>query len=186
MKRSIIALTLLVMTFALIFIQSGCTKPPSPEELKASIELTELDTKWVKKFYFPWPPKLILVPAISFRIKNLTDKPLRYVNFNAIFKLVGEQENLGDCYLAAIRKTPVMPGELSDTILLKSNTGVEGKNLESFKNNPFWKTAMVKLFIQSKGSIYVLLGEWEISKKIDFEEPEPYQPVKKEEKFPSW
>jgi hypothetical protein len=121
------------------------------------------------------------VPAISFKVKNLTQKPLRYVNFNAIFKFKDDAENLGDNFLAAIRSTPVLPGELSDQITLKSNFGVEGKGLSDFKNNYQWKIAYVKLFAQMKGSRHVLLGEWVVSREIDFKEPEPVHMGDKEE-----
>jgi hypothetical protein len=33
--------------------------------------------------------------------------------------------------------------------------------------------AIVKLFAQSSGSQFLPLGEWEVSKKIDFKEPKP-------------
>jgi hypothetical protein len=113
----------------------------------------------------------------------VTDKPLKYINFNANFRFRDDFENLGDSFLAAIRGEPILPGETSDTILLKSNYGVEGKSLASFENNPHWKTVVVQLFAQSKGSQYIKLGEWEVSKKIDFKEDEDVgmEPVKKKE-----
>jgi hypothetical protein len=164
-------------------LQTGCTKPPSQEELKASIEVLDVKTVWTKKLYSPWPPKLILVPAISFRIKNISDKPLRYVNFNAIYNYEGMNQNLGDGFIpSAISRKPLNPGEVSDAFLVKSSYGVEGKNLNDIKYNPEWKTAYAKLFAQSRGSKPVLLGEWKISRDIDFKEPEPYPPTKKEEK----
>jgi len=153
----------------------------SPEKLKASIEITDVSSKWVAKTYQPWPPKLILVPTISFRVKNIGSEPLNYLNFNAIFKFQDEQENLGDNFLAAIRKDPVNPGEASSVITLKSNFGVEGKSLASFKDNPQWKPVVCKLFVQSKGSPHILLGEYPISREIDFQEPEPVGTGKKEE-----
>jgi len=168
----------------IILQRAGLMKTISPEELKASIELTDIETKWVKKVYQPWPPKLTLFPAISFRVKNLTDKPLRYINFNTNFRAKDDFEILGNCFLAAIRGEPIMPGELSDVILLKSNYGVEGKSLNSFKNNPHWKTFFVELFVLSKGSAHVRLGEWEVSKKIDYKEEEPFPPPKKKKKRP--
>ncbi|UCC38859.1 MAG: hypothetical protein JSV96_13705 [Candidatus Aminicenantes bacterium] len=186
MKRWMPLAIVIIATILLFFIlqRAGLMKTISPEELKASIELTDIETKWVKKIYMPWPQQLTLVPAISFRVKNLTDKPLRYINFNAVFKLKDDYENLGDSFLSAIRGEPIMPGELSEVILLKSNYGVEGKSLNSFKNNPHWRMSFVRLFAQSKGSQHVLLGEWDISKKIDFKEPEPFPPPKKEKKPP--
>ncbi|MFQ6110357.1 MAG: hypothetical protein ACE5L7_12475 [Candidatus Aminicenantales bacterium] len=183
MKRWLFILAVIIIALVLAFIlqKTGLMKTVSPDELKASIELVDIETKWVSKYYQPWPPKLILVPAISFRVKNITDKPLRYINFNANFRFQDDYENLGDCFLAAIRGKPVMPGETSDTILLKSNYGVEGKSLATFQNNPHWRTVICKLFVQSKGSQYVLLGEYQVAKKIDFKEPEPVG-IKKQEK----
>jgi len=161
---------------------SSCMKSTSPEELKASVEIVNVETKWVAKTYQPWPPRLILVPVISFQVKNISNKPLNYVNFNAIFKFKDETENFGDNFLAAIRKEPVAPGELSKVITLKSNFGSEGRSLASFKDNPGWKPTVCRLFIQSKGSPHVLLGEYDVSRKIDFKEPEPVGMEKKEEK----
>lgn len=181
MKKVAAILILIAAALVLAFIlqKTGCIKSMSSEELKASLEIVDVDTKWVSKYYQVWPPKLILVPAISFRVKNISDKPLRYINFNANFKFKDDFENLGDNFLAAIRGDPVASGQLSNVITLKSNFGVEGKSLASFKDNPQWRIVFIKLFAQSKGSQYVLLGEWEVSRKIDFKEPEPVG-IKKE------
>ncbi len=183
MRKYGVVILIIVIVAAIFFIlhRAGLMRTVSTKELRASIELLDIETKWVDKLYQPWPPKLTLVPAISFKVKNITDKPLRYINFNANFRFQDDYENLGDSFLAAIRGEPIMPGETSDRILLKSNYGVEGSTLASFENNPQWRTAIVKLFAQSKGSQYVLLGEWKISKKIDFKEPEPVGMEKKKE-----
>ena len=170
----------LLAAAALAILVLPACKGTSPEEIKAMIEIVDVETKWVDKVYQPWPPKLILVPTISFKVKNISDKPINYINFNAIFKFKDETENLGDNYLAAIRKEPIMPGETSKTITLKSNFGVEGKSLASFKDNPQWRLVSVRLFVQSKGSVHVLLGEWDVSRAIDFKEPEPVGMEKKE------
>lgn len=183
MKRCAVFPILVAGAIILSFVPA-CLRNPSPEEIKSMIEIVDIETKWVSKYYQPWPPKLILVPAISFKVKNISNEPIRYVNFNAIFKFKGESENLGDNFLAAIRNDPIQPGELSDVITLKSNFGVEGKSLASFKDNPQWKTTTAILYAQSRGSVHVLLGEWDVSRKIDFKEPEPVgtgEKVKKEE-----
>jgi hypothetical protein len=174
MKKFYPVIVLLVVVFLVYFVlqQLDLFKTITKEELKASIELAELDTKWVAKEYQPWPPKLVLVPAISFKVKNLTDKPLRYINFNANFRFKDDWENLGDCFLAAIRGDAIPAGGMSEEILLKSNYGVEGQKLNSFESNPMWKTVICKLFASSKGSQYIVLGEFEISRKIDFKEDE--------------
>jgi hypothetical protein len=179
MRRKTVLGLVIVVALASLLLPS--CKSISPEELKAAAEIVEVSSKWVAKTYQPWPPKLVLVPTITFRVKNISDKPLNYLNFNAIFKFRDDQENLGDNFLAAIRKEPILPGGTSPAITLKSNFGVEGKSLAQFKDNPQWKPMICKLFIQSKGSVHVLLGEYEISREIDFKEPEPVGMEKKDE-----
>ncbi len=107
---------------------------------------------------------------------------MKYVYFNAIFRHKDEEEVSGDAFLAAIRNIPVEPGEMSDTILLKSSYGYEGTSLASFDDNPFWNIVTVKLFAKFKGSNYIPIGDWEISRKIDFKEPEPVGKKNPEEK----
>lgn len=182
MKRYSFLLAVIILAVILVFVlqKAGLWKTITAEDLKNSIEVVDVDTFWTDKYYQPWPPRLILIPAISFRVKNISDKPIKYINFNANFRFLGDFENLGDSFLAAIRNKSVPPGELSDIITLKSNYGVEGKSLATFKDNPQWKTVMVRLFAQSKGSQFLPLGEFEISRRIDFKEPEPVGMEKKE------
>lgn len=175
MKKTAV-FALILGALSLLF-QPACTRL-TPEELKNSMEIMDIETKWVSKFYQPWPPRLILVPQMSFRVKNVASAPLTYVNFNAVFNFKGERGNFGDCFLAAIRGKAVPPGEKSDVITLKSNLGVDGKNLANIRDNPAWKQAEVRLFAQSKGTQPVLLGVYDVSRYIDFKEPEPPEPKK--------
>jgi len=178
MSRSPLAfrISLLALILGGLVLATACTPAPSEKELKAAIQVVDVDTRWVSKEYRAWPPKLILVPTLSFRVKNTSAKPLTYINFNAIFKFKDDEENLGDSFLPGIGSTPVLPGQLSPLIEMRSNFGVEGKSLASFKNNPMWKVVMVKLFTQSRGSEHALLGTYTCSRKIDFQEPAPVNP----------
>jgi hypothetical protein len=175
MKKT--AIFVLVLGALSLLVQPAC-KRMTPEELKSSIEIADIETKWVSKFYQPWPPRLILVPQISFRVKNTSVNPMTYVNFNAVFNFKGERDNFGDCFLAAIRGKAVPPGEKSDVITMKSNLGVDGKDLANIRDNPAWKQAEVRLFAQSKGTQPVLIGVYDVSRFIDFKEPEAVEPKK--------
>jgi len=170
----------------LAFLTTAC-QAPTAEEIKASMELVDVQTKWVMKEYRQWPnPMLKIVPVVSFRVKNISSLPLKYVNFNAVFKEKGAVENVGDNFLAAIRKDPIPPGGMSPTITLKSNFGVEGRDKGDIERNPFWKPWIVKVFAV-KASRHVPMGEWDMSRFIDFEEdkavlqgePKAKEPVKK-------
>ena len=170
----ILAVIVLGIVVAAVAHFTGLWKTMSHEELQGSIEFLDIETKWVEKTYQPWPPKLVLVPAISFKIKNVSDTPLKYVYVNANFKFRDDVANLGDGFIEAIRGEPLMPGETSGPILLKSTHGIDGQNLEHFKSSPFFQSKVVdvKVFAKSQGSQYIPVGEWEISKNIDFKEPE--------------
>jgi hypothetical protein len=163
----VLILALLLPSLALF---SAC-KSPSTEEVKKSMEVVGLESKWVSREYKTWPhPKLVLVPAITFRVRNISAAPLTFVNFNALFRESDATKFNGDCYFAAIRDKGVAPGELSDPITMASNLGVEGTTLASIRDNKLWKIWAVKLFAQSKGSDPVPLGEWLVSRTIDFKE----------------
>ncbi len=184
----ILVIIILAVIVAAVAHFTGLWKTMSHEELEGSFEILDIDTKWVKKVYQPWPPKLKLVPAISFRVKNVSDRPLKYVYFHANFKIRDDISNLGHGFLEAIRGEPLLPGETSEPILLQSDFGFEGTNLEHFKTSAFFKSKVidVQLFAKSQGSQYVPAGEWEVSQTIDFKEPEPYgmeeEKPKREEK----
>lgn len=167
----------LILGILALAVLPAC-KTMSRDELKGTIEVLDYTSTWVSKYYQPWPPRLILVPQISFRIKNIGTKPLNYVNFNAVYQFKGDPENFGDAFRASIRGKAIPPGGTSDLIVLKSNLGVEGKNLAGIRDNPEWKPAFVRLFAISKGSTPVLLGVYDVSRDIDFKEPEPVEPKK--------
>lgn len=169
---------LILSVLALTLFHSSCGIVPTTEELKTYFEIIDFKSKWVKKYYSPWPEKLTLAPEISFQVKNLSDKPLKYVYFNAIFTLKGVKAVQGDALYSAMAKEPLMPGKVSDVITMRSNYGVEGKRLSDFKDNPAWEISSVKLFVKLKGSRYAQLGEWDISKDIDFKPDEPLKPKK--------
>ncbi len=177
MKRY--ALSVVILGALTLAALPGC-KSMSSEELKNSLEVLDYQSVWVSKYYQPWPPRLILVPQISFRVKNTGTKPLNYVNFNAVYNFKGDRENFGDSFMAAIRGQAIPPGETSPVITLKCNLGVDGKNLAGIRDNPAWKQAEVRLFASSKGSMPVLLGVYDVSRDIDFKEPEPVEPKKEE------
>lgn len=180
----VLAVILLGIIVAAVAHFTGLWETKSSEELEGTFELMDVETKWVEKSYQPWPPKLVLVPAISFKLKNVSEEPLKYLYFNANFKFRDDVANLGDGFIQAISGDPLMPGETSDTILLKSTHGIDGQNLEHFKTSPFFQSKIVdvKVFAKSQGSQYIPLGEWEVSKNIHFEEPDPYSTEAEKEK----
>ncbi len=169
----ILAIVILAIIVSAVAHFTGLWETKSSEELEGAFELLDIETKWVEKTFQPWPPKLVLVPAISFRIKNVSEEPLKYLYVNANFKFRDDVANLGDGFIQALRGKPLMPGKTSESFLLKSTHGIDGQNLEHFKSSPFFQSKIVdvKVFAKSQGSQYIPVGEWEVLKNIDFKEP---------------
>ncbi|MHB8055940.1 MAG: hypothetical protein ACYDH3_11905 [Candidatus Aminicenantales bacterium] len=152
------------------FGQTGC-KTYDDQQIKSALEIVDMDTSWTMKDYRQWPnPKLTLVPTVTFKLKNNSAETLSYINVNAIFKELNSVENLGDCFRAVVRGEGLGPGQTTPPIVMKSNFGVAGTNLESFKINPQWRTYYVKMFVQMGGPRHVPMGEWRVSRRIDFQE----------------
>ncbi|MGQ9618203.1 MAG: hypothetical protein ACUVUG_04480 [Candidatus Aminicenantia bacterium] len=139
-------------------------QPVKPEELKTSIELFDIDTYWGEKYVRPW--ETVLVPVISFKVKNVGQKPLQYVSFNAVFRFKGDEQALGDCYLSVFR-TPLESNQVSERITLKSNYGYKASSKSAFINNPAWKPTIVDIYVRSKGSGFAYIGRFNINKKIE-------------------
>ena len=175
MKR--FALSVVILGVLTLVVLPGC-KDMSNEELRSSIEVLDFESKWVSTFYQVWPMRLKLAPQISFRVNNISAKPLSYVNFIAVFSSKADHKNLGDSLLAAIRGKALAPGESSHKITMTCNVSVEGKNKKDFQTNPGWEAFEVKLFARSKGSQPVLIGVFDVSRDIDFKEDEPVGPKK--------
>jgi hypothetical protein len=174
MNKAKLSLKALVLVSALGLGLMACLKAPTAAEVKAMMDITDVTTKWVAKAYTPWPQRLILVPTISLRVKNIMNKPLKFIDINAVFAFKGDPQNLGENFRMVIDSTPVRPGEKTQLFTFISPYGFDGRNLTFIKNHPWWNSKVVeaKIFATTKGSGPVLLGTWMMSKDIDFKEPE--------------
>jgi len=137
----------------------------STEEVAKSIRIVETDSIWVDKRVTPY--EVIIVPTITFKVKNTGKRPLQYVYFEGVFEFVESGEKLSDGYTPALKDKPLNPGEVSDDITIKSYFGYRASSKEAFiKNIKNWKKVKVKIFAKTKNSQFVLLGVYHIKQKI--------------------
>ena len=71
---------------ALIFSRSVIKDTWSAEEISRSIQIVWHESKWVDKR--AKPGEAVIVPSITFRVKNTGTRPLQYVDFQCIFAFV--------------------------------------------------------------------------------------------------
>lgn len=149
----------------LIFSRSILRETWSAAEIGRSVQIVGYESKWVDKRIKP--DQAIIVPSITFRIKNVGKRALQYVDFQAIFAFAEGGENLSDGFIQTI-KEPLAPGQESGDIFIKSFYGYTASSKEAFiKNSQEWKKVKAKIFAKSKGSEYVLLGTYPIDQAIE-------------------
>jgi hypothetical protein len=150
---------------ALIFSRSVVKNTWSAEEISRSIQIVWHESKWVDKR--AKPGEAVIVPSITFRVKNVGTRSLQYVDFQGIFAFVEGGENLSDGFIQAIRD-PLAPGQESGEIFIKSFYGYTASSKEAFiKNSQEWKKVKAKIFAKSKGSEYVLLGVFSVEQTLE-------------------
>jgi len=140
-----------------------------PQELVTAIEVFDTYSQWVikEKVDTPEYQGVIVVPRISFRVRNVGKKSLEYVYFLGIFQLLNRATPLGEDFRTAFN-TPFKSGEESEPIVLTCQFGFKAPSLESFnQNKKEWKDAQVKMFVRSSGTRLAPLKTIPISTRVE-------------------
>jgi hypothetical protein len=133
-------------------------------KLAYSIRVVEQDSMWVEKVAAA--KEVIIVPSITFKIKNVGQEPLQYIYFRGVFKYEDTGEIMSEGLAPALEKE-LPPGETSGPIQVKADFGYAASSKEAFFKNPGeWKKLKVDVLAKSKESEYVLLGIYPIKQEI--------------------
>jgi hypothetical protein len=107
-------------------------------DLTKGLQILDVATGW-------WDAGIVngqnkLVPAISFRLKNVSDQKLTVIQVNVLFKRINDPAEWGSGFLAVVGSKGLQPGETTDPVLIKSNLGYTGSDQtrqEMLKNSHF-------------------------------------------------
>ncbi len=162
---------LAVVFILLVFIYKATVIDTTvkPQDLKASMELFDINSQWVQSEEINTPEfkGIVLVPEISFQVRNNGKKDLYYVYFLGVFRLVNSAKALGEGMYMAF-KVPLKPGQESGKIKLTSAFGYRASSKEAFNtNSKEWRNAMVEIFIKSGAGSLFPLKSFYISRKIE-------------------
>lgn len=145
-------------------------KTIEPEVLKNSIEIFNIDSKWVVSEEVDTPEfkGIVLVPQISFQVRNIGSVKLSYVRFLGIFSLLGRPKDLGDSVYVAFKK-PLEPGQVdSERITLTAKFGYKATSKQAFsKNSKDWRSCAVQVLVSSGTSQLIKLKTYYVSRRID-------------------
>lgn len=157
--------SLAVIVFLLFMIRT-VRESMSTEEVGKSVQIVFQDTRWVDKRIRPG--EAIIVPSITFKVKNMGVKLLKNVAFQGVFQYDENNENLSDGYVIALQGKGLQPGETSDDIFLKGSFGYTASSKQAFVHNiNEWKQIKVRMYARAYGSDYALLGVYPVKQEIE-------------------
>jgi hypothetical protein len=155
----------------LVIVYKSCVLDPTlpPEELVASIEIFNIESRWIvsEKLDTPDFKGIVLVPQISFQVRNIGKADLYYVYFLGVFRLLDRPKALGEGTFVAF-KNKLEPGEESGQITLNSKFGYRGSSKQAFKKYyKEWRSAMVQIYVSSGTSKLSFLKSFYISRRVE-------------------
>lgn len=163
MRRAIIrqAVVTAVCGLCLSLAVAGCDRPDPTKVL----EPQDVVTGWYDLGIEDGKNKI--VPSVSLRLRNTSDKPIRSVQINAIFKRVGEQEMWGEHFAYAVGREPLAPGETTPPIVLRSALGYtsEEPRARMLQNSQF-VDAKAEIFLKQGSGTWAKLAEFPIEREL--------------------
>lgn len=163
-----ISLVVVLALFVLVFKRTIIDTSMTADKLKSSIELVDISSQWLvkEKIVEPDFKGVILVPEVSFRIRNVGSRKLSFVFLLGVFRFLDNGRTIGEGYQMALRQ-PLRPGGESGIVNLRCGFGYRASSAEAFeKNRKDWRNAFTEVFAKSKNSKLVLIKTFYISRII--------------------
>ena len=107
-------------------------------DLAKGLQILDVSTGWFDAGLVNGQNKL--VPAISFKLKNISDQKLSVIQVNVLFKRVNDPAEWGSGLLSVVGSKGLAPGATTETLTIKSNLGYTGSDQtrqEMLKNSHF-------------------------------------------------
>ncbi|MCP4216373.1 MAG: hypothetical protein GY765_17115 [bacterium] len=164
-----IIMAVILVGFALVYKFTVLDAVIPPEELKASLEIFNIDSQWVVKEEVHEKDfnGIILVPSITFQFRNVGKRELDHVYVLGVFRLLNRAKSLGEDYDITL-KDGLKPGAVSAPINLISSFGYRASSKAAFaRNSKDWRSSYSEIFIKRGSSQLSFLKKLFILRKIE-------------------
>lgn len=148
---------------ALALTAAGC----GPRvDVKQALEVTDVVTGWYDAGIVEGN-KNKLVPRVSFRVKNVSSASVDTIQFNAVFRVVGDVQELGSVFVRGIGPDGLAPGQSTETYSLQSALGYTGEQprMQMLQHEQF-QDAQVEIFAKPGSAQWVKLAEFKIDRQL--------------------
>jgi hypothetical protein len=146
---------------AALLVLAGC----EVREVENDLRIVDVSSGWYDAGIVNGENKL--VPSISLRLENVSDRPIDGVQLNAVFKRVGDDLAWGEHFVRAIDSEGLEPGARTEPIVLRSQlgyTGTQGR-LQMLQNREF-VDGLVEIFGRHGRRTWVKIHEQQIDREL--------------------
>jgi hypothetical protein len=139
----------------------GCEPAIDPA---TGLQLQSVSTGWQSVGIVDGKNKL--VPSVSFKLKNVSDRPLPSLQVNAVFRRIGEGAEWGSAFVTAAGTAGLAPGAATN-ISVKSQLGYTGidSRAEMLRNTEF-VDAKVDVYARYGSTQWTRIGEYPIDRQL--------------------
>jgi hypothetical protein len=147
----------------LSLVSAGCG--PSVD-LTKGLQILDVSSGWFDAGILDGQNKL--VPTISFKLKNVSDRKLATLQVNALFRRVTEpREEWGSGFLTVAGSEGPLPGQVTPALTIKSQLGYKGTDpREELLHNSQFVDAKVDLFAKYGSTQWKKIGEFQINRRL--------------------
>jgi len=141
---------------------AGCSPPV---DITRAVRLEGISTGWYEASGDAGQIKL--VPAISFKLRNVSNDTLRTLQVNAIFKRVTEDTEWGSDFRTVVGSTGLYPADTTGRVFVKSGLGYVGSEskFDMLKNSQF-VDAHVEIYAKSMAGAWTTVGRYPIVRQF--------------------
>lgn len=109
-----------------------------------------------------------LVPAVEFKLKNVSDQKLEVLQVNALFRRVTEKDEWGTGFLTVAGSDGLAASATTSTLTIRSQLGYTGsdQSRQEMLANSHFVDAKVELFGKYGSSQWQRLGEFPIKRQL--------------------
>ena len=159
----------LVLLAATLLLGVGCARSATVEE---AIEVLDLKSGYDDGGRESGQNRLL--PTVAFKVRNKATRPIHSVQFNAVFRVIGDPEELGAQLILGIDYGGLAAGQTAGPFTLRSMFGYSGEQARAdmFQHEGF-KDVQVELFAKQGGNQWVKLTEQVVERQLLAVAPAP-------------
>ena len=157
--RATLRLVILLLTAA----AASCGGPTV--DLSQNLQLVDLTNGWSDVGIVDGQNKL--VPSVSFRVKNNSDRLLPVLQVNVLFRRVNEPEEWGSAFLTVVGSEGLAPGATSQVLTAKSQQGYKSPEPRAdMLKNAYFVDAKAEVFAKYASIQWKKIGEYPIARQL--------------------